>query len=324
MNIYEAIKNFYQQFEYEPKIENEDKLKAKFSKFVIAGMGGSNLASDLLKIRDPYLEILIHRNYGLPKISENELKERLLVANSYSGNTEETIDFLLEAISKKLTVTVVSTNGKLIELAKEYNLPYIQMPDIGLQPRSALGFNLKAIVKLIGRDDLLKELDELKGLLKPEEFEEKGRELAEKIKGYTPIIYSSTENIGIAYNWKIKFNETGKIPAFYNVFPELNHNEMAGFEIKELIEKFCFIILKDKNDHPRIQKRMKVFEKLFSERGFKIEIINLEGISVFHKIFNSLILADWTSYYLAVYYSQDPEKVPLIEEFKNLIKEDYF
>ncbi|GIW66642.1 MAG: bifunctional phosphoglucose/phosphomannose isomerase [Candidatus Parcubacteria bacterium] len=327
MNIYEAIKNFNQQFDYEPKIENEDKLKSKFSKFVIGGMGGSNLASDLLKIRDPYLDILIHRNYGLPKISENDLRERLLIANSYSGNTEETIDFLLQAISKNLNLAVVSTDGKSIELAKEYNLPYIQMPDIGLQPRSALGFNLKAIVKLIGRSDLLKELDELKDLLKPEEFEEKGKELAEKIKGYIPIIYSSAENICLAYNWKIKFNETSKIPAFYNVFPELNHNEMAGFSIqhssadfKELIEKFYFIILKDKNDHPRIQKRMEVFEKLFTERGFQIEIINLEGVSVFHKIFNSLILADWTSYYLALYCSQDPEKVPLIEEFKNLIK----
>ncbi|GIW67631.1 MAG: bifunctional phosphoglucose/phosphomannose isomerase [Candidatus Parcubacteria bacterium] len=323
MNFYEVIKNFNQQFYYEPKIENEDKIRTKFSKFVIAGMGGSNLAADLLKIRDPYLDILIHRDYGLPKINEEDLKERLLIANSYSGNTEETIDFLLEAIAKKLTVAVVSTNGKLIELAKEYNLPYIQMPDIGLQPRSALGFNLKAIVKLIGRDDLSKELDELKDLLKPEEYKEKGKELAEKIKGYIPIIYSSTENICLAYNWKIKFNETSKIPSFYNVFPELNHNEMAGFEIKELIEKFYFIILKDKDDQPKIQKRMEVFEKIFTEHGFKIEIINLEGVSVFHKIFNSLILADWTSYYLALYYSQDPERVILIEEFKNLIKEDH-
>ncbi|GIW65541.1 MAG: bifunctional phosphoglucose/phosphomannose isomerase [Candidatus Parcubacteria bacterium] len=321
MNIYEAIKNFNQQFEYKPKIENEDKLKIKFSKFVIGGMGGSNLASDLLKIRDPYLDILIYRNYGLPKINERELKEKLLIANSYSGDTEETIDFLLKAIEKKLNLAIISIDGKLIEIAKDNNLPYIQIPDIGLQPRYALGFNLKAIVKLIGRDDLLKELDELKDLLKPEEYKEKGKELAEKIKGYVPIIYSSIENVGIAYNWKIKFNETGKIPAFYNIFPELNHNEMAGFGVKELVEKFCFIILKDKNDQLRIQKRMEIFEKIFTQLGFKIEIINFDGISVFHKIFNTLILADWTSYYLALYYSQNPEKVPLIEEFKNLIKE---
>ncbi|GBD34814.1 hypothetical protein HRbin35_00565 [bacterium HR35] len=324
MNIYEAIKNFNQQFEYEPKIENEDKLKIKFSKFVVGGMGGSNLAPDLLKIRDPYLDILIHRNYGLPKISEKELKERLLIANSYSGNTEETIDFLMKGIEKNLNLAVVSTNGKLIELAKENNLPYIQMPDIEIQPRFALGFNIKAIVKLIGRDDLLKELDELKNLLKPKEFEEQGKELAEKIKGFIPIIYSSAENLGIAYNWKIKFNETAKIPAFYNVFPEFNHNEMASFDVKndnrELVEKFYFIILKDKDDHPRIQKRMEVFKKIFSERGFRIETINFEGTSIFHKIFNSLILADWTSYYLALNYSHDPEKVPLVEEFKKLIK----
>ncbi|GIW66504.1 MAG: bifunctional phosphoglucose/phosphomannose isomerase [Candidatus Parcubacteria bacterium] len=324
MNIYEAIKNFNQQFAYEPKIENEDKLKDKFSKFVIAGMGGSNLVAELLKIRDSYLDIIVHRNYGLPKIKVQELKERLLIANSYSGNTEETIDFLLQAISKNLPVAVVSTGGKLIELAKEHSLPYIQMPNLGIQPRSALGFNIKAIVKLIGNNDWLKELEELKTLLKPSEFEEEGENLAKEIKGFVPIIYSSSENIGIAYNWKIKFNETGKIPAFYNVFPELNHNEMTGFDVKEgnkeLIEKFCFIFLKDKNDHPRIQKRMEVLEKLYRERGLKVKVLNLDGVSIFHKIFNSLVLADWTAYYTGFEYALEPEQVPMVEEFKKLIE----
>lgn len=324
MNIYEAIKNFNQQFAYQPKIENEDKLKAKFSKFILAGMGGSNLVAELLKIRDPYFDIVVHRNYGLPKIEEKELKERLLIANSYSGNTEETIDFLLEAISKNLSTAVVSTGGKLIELAKEYNLSYIQMPNLDLQPRSALGFNLKAIVKLIGHNNWLNELEELKNLLKPAEFEEEGKNLAKKIKGYIPIIYSSSENLGIAYNWKIKFNETGKIPAFYNVFPELNHNEMAGFDVKEgnkeLSEKFYFIFLKDGNDHPQIQKRMEVLGKLYCERGLKVEVLNLEGVSIFHKIFNSLILADWVSYYTALEYGLEPEKVLIVKEFKDLIK----
>lgn len=321
----ETIKNFHQQFGYEPKIENENSLKRAFSKFIIAGVGGSNLVADLLRVRDPYLDIIVHKNYSLPKISEEELQERLFVANSYSGNTEETIDSLLQAISQKLAIAVIATGGQLIELAKKHNLPYIQMPSTGIQPRSALGFNMKAVVKMIGRNDWLPELTALASSLKPSEVEAAGRELAKKLKGFVPVIYSSAENIGIAYNWKIKFNETGKIPAFYNVLPELNHNEMTGFDIKEgnrgLTEKFYFILLKDRNDHPRVQKRMEVLEKLYRDRGLPVEIITLEDRPIFHKIFASLVLADWTSYYTATQYGLEPEQVPMVEEFKQLIKQ---
>lgn len=324
MTMYEVIKNFHQQFGYEPKIENAENPKKAFSKFIIAGMGGSNLVADLLRIRDPYLDIIIHKNYGLPKISEEDLQERLLIANSYSGNTEETIDSLLQAISRKLAIAVIATGGRLIELAKEHRLPYIQMPATGIQPRSALGFNMKAVVKLINRNDWFEELTALADSLKPSKIEATGKALAKKLKGFVPIIYSSAENIGIAYNWKIKFNETGKIPAFYNVLPELNHNEMTGFDVKEgnseLTGKFYFIILKDNDDHPRIQKRMKVLEKLYRDRGLPIEALVLRGSSVSHKIFTSLILADWTAYYTALQYNLEPEQVPMIEEFKKLIK----
>ena len=322
--ITKAIKNFHKQFEYEPEIKNKEALKKSFSKFIIAGMGGSNLVPDLLRIRDPYIDIIIHKNYGLPKMSKQELEERLLIASSYSGNTEETIDFLKQAISQKLSAAVVATGGQLIDLAKEYRLPHIQMPATGIQPRSAIGFNIKAIAKFIGRDDLLEELTELTKLLKPEEFEKAGEELAKKLKGCAPIIYSSTENIGLSYIWKITFNETGKIPAFYNVLPELNHNEMAGFNVKKsnqkLSERFYFIILKDVNDHPRVQKRMELTEKLYRERDLPVEVLTLRGSSIFHKIFNSLILADWTCYYTALQYNLEPEQEPMIEEFKRLIQ----
>lgn len=321
--MHETIKNFHQQFGYEPKIENAKNLKKAFSKFIIAGMGGSNLVADLLRIRDHYIDIIVHKNYGLPKISEEELRERLLIANSYSGNTEEIVDFLMQAISRKLAVAVIATGGRLIELAKKHRLPYIQMPSTGILPLSALGFNMKAVVKLINRNDWLEELTVLASLLKPSEIEATGKVLAKKLQGFAPVIYSSPENIGIAYNWKIKFNETGKIPAFYNVFSELNHNEMTGFDVKEgnreLTEKFYFIILKDNDDHPRIQKRMGVLEKLYRDRGLPVETIALRCPSVFHKIFTSLILADWTAYYTASQYGLEPEQVPMIEEFKKLI-----
>jgi len=161
------------------------------------------------------------------------------------------------------------------------------------------------------------------GLLDSSGIENSGRELAEKIKGKIPVIYSSSQNSAIAYNWKIKFNETGKIPAFYNVFPELNHNEMTGFDVKEptkpLSEKFYFIFLKDEADHPKVIKRMDITKKLYGDRGLSAEMISLDGGNILEKMFSSLLLADWTAYYTAVQYGADPEQVPMVEEFKKLI-----
>jgi glucose/mannose-6-phosphate isomerase len=138
-----------------------------------------------------------------------------------------------------------------------------------------------------------------------------------------PVIYTSAKNAAIGYNWKIKFNETGKIPAFTNVVPELNHNEMTGFDAKEktvaLSRGFRFIFLKDGLDDRRILKRMSVLEKLYHDRGFKVEIVLLQGKNEIQKIFNALILADWTAYHTAKLYGVDPEQVSMVEEFKKLI-----
>lgn len=323
MGMYEAIKNFHTQFSYEPEIINDENLK-HFGKFIIAGMGGSNLVAGLLKIRDPYLDIIIHKNYGLPALPHDELRKRLLVANSYSGNTEETLNSLEQALKEGLPVSAITTGGKLLELAQKHGIPYIQMPSTGIQPRSALGFNLKAVLKIMARGDFLDEAASLAKSLKPLDLEEEGKELAAKLKGRVPIIYSSGKNEGIAYAWKIKFIETGKIPAFYNTFPELNHTEMTGFDrkspTKELSERFYFIFLKDPEDHPQIKKRMEVIEKLYRERGLSVEAVELKGENIFQKIFSSLVLADWTSYYLGESYGVETEEVPMVEEFKGLIQ----
>lgn len=338
--MYEAIKNFPKQFEYEPRIENGRKLK-KYFKFIVAGMGGSNLVPELLKIRDPYLDIFSHRDYGLPALKNGILRKSLVIASSYSGNTEETIDAFLKAVKSKFPVAAVSVGGKLLELARKYKKPYIQFPNAGIQPRLALGFNARALLLLLGNRNFYQESGELAEFLKSYELEWAGKALARRLRGQMPLIYSSLRNQGITYNWKIKFNETGKIPAFYNTFPELNHNEMTGFsaggacpsvrrgsafsgdaqsEIKKLSKNFYFLFLKDFADHPKIAKRMNITERLYRERGLAGEVLFLNGKSVFHKIFSSLLLADWAAYYTAKEYGVEVEQVPMVEEFKKLIK----
>ena len=326
----DAIKSFAEQFSYRPTIENEQKLK-KYKKYILSGMGGSHLAADLARIYDPTLPLIIRSDYGLPKMLAHEHRQSLFIASSYSGNTEEVVGALKDALKQKIPSAVISVNGQLIKIAKKYHLPFIQMPDAGIQPRLALGFSLNALFKLMGQEAALRDCYNLAKTLKPTALEKTGKELARKIKNHVPIIYCSRVNRAIAYNWKIKFNETGKIPAFYNVFPELNHNEMTGFsagggpafggdkKIKSINRIFYFIILKDNNDHPKISKRMNVLEKLYKKRGLKVETMELKGDKL-EKIFNSLLLADWTAFYTAQNYGLEPEQVPMVEEFKNLIK----
>lgn len=348
----QAIQDFAKQFAWNPQIENSHKLK-HYKKFVVAGMGGSGHAADLIKSWNPQLDIVTHRNYGLPSIISHE---HLVIASSYSGNTEETIDALARAIKNKFSCAVIATGGKLLTQAKKYQIPYIQIPDTGIQPRSALGFSFKGLLKLIGDDKGLASVGKLAKLLKPNASENNGKALSLKLKNKVPVIYAGVQNQALANIWKITLNETGKIPAFYNVLPELNHNEMNGFDraptSKHLSEGFYFIMLKDHYDHPRVQKRMRVLEQLYVKRGLPVEIISLsnkirrslpsfalratEGPpdinprlkpwysaeadkDWFLRTFSAITLAGWTAFYTAEMYGNDSEQVPMVEEFKRLI-----
>ncbi|QQG45137.1 MAG: bifunctional phosphoglucose/phosphomannose isomerase [Candidatus Sungiibacteriota bacterium] len=321
--MYETIKNLYSQFEFEPVVENQDRLK-KFDKFIVVGMGGSHLAADLIKTWRPSTAMITHEDYGLPGMAENVFQNALVILSSYSGNTEEVLASYEMAGERGFARAAISIGGKLLKRAKEDGVPYVQIPDTGIQPRSALGFMFKGLLKLMGEEEAVREVGELHKSFHPEEYEEKGKKLAEKIKGYVPLIYASTKNEGIAKNWRVRFHETAKIPSYYDVFPELNHNEMTSFDVVDstrlLAEKFHFIFLKDLEDQPQTLKRMEITEKLYRERGLPVEIVELGGQSELHKIFGAISLADWTAYYLAKHYGTDPEEVPMVEEFKGLVQ----
>lgn len=320
--MYKTIKETARQFSFEPKIVNEENLH-RTSGYILVGMGGSHLAAGLLKMIKPELAIIIHKSYGLPPLSKSELKKRSVILSSYSGNTEEVLDAYDKAGKLGLSRAVVSIGGKLLERAKKDKIAYIQMPDFGIQPRSALPLNLKSLLKLLGEK---KALDTISGLYKtfyPDHFEKEGKLLAKMLYGHVPIIYASQKNKPIAYNWKIRFNETGKIPAFYNVLSELNHNEMTGFDVKnstrDLSKKFHFLFLLDSEDHPKIQKRMVITAMLYKNRKLSTHNIKFSGSTLPHKIFNSLALADWAAYYTAEGYGLESEQVPMVEEFKRLV-----
>lgn len=318
----DSILKFGEQFEFQPEIQNSEKLKKEYKNFILAGMGGSHLAADLFHIFRPGINLHIHQDYGLPPYEGEFMSESLLIASSFSGNTEEVIDFAEEAYFKGYDLAIITTGGKLLEFAKENKLPYVLMPNTGIQPRLAIGFasiSLAAFVSL----DLLSELQSLKDTIDPESFRESGSEIAKTLQNKVPMIYTSNQNYALAYLWKIIMNETAKIPSFCNVFPELNHNEMQSFDSVEinkfLSEESHFIILHDSEDNPKIELRMRVTEELYQEKGYSVTSLFLEGDSELEKIFKSFILVNWIALELSDFYKTNPQEVALIEEFKKRI-----
>ncbi|OGD31290.1 hypothetical protein A3C91_04430 [Candidatus Azambacteria bacterium RIFCSPHIGHO2_02_FULL_52_12] len=320
-----AIRDFPKQFAYEPVVENGEGLGIA-RRALILGMGGSNLAPELLKQVGSDSTLTMHRDYGLPAIQSSDADETLFIACSYSGNTEETIDGFKEAHERGFRVAAIATGGVLLDLAREYRVPYVRLPDTGIQPRMALGLSLKALLALLGRTKECADLSQLAQTLDVAAAEQEGKVLAEKLRGKIPVVYASAHHSALARIWKIKFNETGKIPAFWNVVPELNHNEMTGFDVvpatRMLSERFHFILLTDGSDHPRVVKRLKrisVLKEVYKKRGLPVEEIMLEGTDPWERIFRVVLIGDWVAYYLALFYGVDPEAVPMVEEFKKMM-----
>ncbi len=318
----EDIYNFPKQLAFRPEVKNGDKW-GEFKNYILSGMGGSHIAGDILKTISGENNLHIHSDYGL---SSSIKEDTGVVAASYSGNTEEVLDVFDKANLKGVRTAVITKGGKLLELAKKKEIPYIQLPEEKMQPRMALGYSFLALCKALGKKDIEEKMESLKEKLENRQslLEKQGKELASRIKNKVPIAYSTRRNYVTASVWKINFNETAKIPAFCNFFPELNHNEMTGFDIipstKMLSEKMIFLILKDKEDFSKNKKRAEVLKEILEKRDFEVLAIENESESREEFVFSSILLSAWTSYYLSKIYQTDPDEVPMVEEFKRMIK----
>lgn len=321
----EIILNFPTQFSIGIEKAKEVITKGTFKRIFICAMGGSALPGEILQMylekEKIFIPLFLNRDYNLPR---HIRKTDLVVAVSYSGNTEETIFSFKEALKKGIKIVAITSGGKLAKLCQQNKIPLALVPG-GLPQRCALGYQFGALMKILTNCQIipvkLKDLFNLDKKLKPQKLEVLGKKIAQKIASKIPLIYSSPANFALAKIWKIKFNENSKIPAFANYFPELNHNEMAGFEKIENQEarsknSFCVLILRDLADHPRILKRMKLTADILQKKGVMVEFINLSKENFFSKIFSNILLSDWVSYYLALNYKVDPFSIKIIEEFK--------
>lgn len=316
------IYNFHEQLQEEFEIENEENWK-KHNNYVLSGMGGSHLQGDILKAVLPDFPIIIHSNYGLPLLSPKKFS---LIAASYSGNTEEVLHSVQEAAQREVPTIIISKGGELIDKAKEDGISFINLPQNNIQPRLAIGYSFKALLKALSLEDLEEECSSLATKIseKRDFLKKEGEKMVSVIEEKIPIIYASNNNDILARIFKINFNETTKIPSFYNSLPELNHNEMTGFDVKPINKHLSggmsFIFLRDKDDNERIKKRFDVLKSLFETRGLQVLEVDIIGETRLEKMFSTVILSAWASYYLSFHYKTEPSAVPMVEEFKDLIK----
>lgn len=333
-NFRQFILDFPSQFEVGLSLAKGIKVEGNFESVTISGMGGSALPANLLrtycnslfKTHPDYkpFEIYINRYYSLPP---EAYKNSLNLISSYSGTTEETISSLEETKTAGIKFVGLSSAGKVEELCKQYGAPHIKLPIPypNFQPRIGTGYFFGAMFQLLVNQNLIpdttSELLSLAAKLNSNmsKHEERGKIIAEKLKGKTPVIFSSPKYKPVAMVWKIKINENAKTPAFWNFFPEANHNEMVGYTNPQ--SKFFIIMLRDPEDDARNLKRYEATGKLLKEKGVESEIIDMDGNNVFYKMFSSINLADWLSYYLALEYGHDPTPVAMVEELKKILAE---
>lgn len=309
------------------------RVPGKFRSIMISGMGGSALPGNLFRIylnnlfkterpHDQPIAIYQNRSYSLPPESFDECLNFIC---SYSGNTEETVASFEEALKNNLPCIALSAGGKIEAMAKEHGVPHVKLPIPyeNFQPRVGTGYFFGTMFQILVNQgmapdttaELLKEAAELKENMAA--LEEQGKELAKRMVGKTPVIYSTAKYKSVAMVWKIKLNENAKTPAFWNFFPELNHNEMVGWTLPQ--GQFFVLMLRDTGTHPQVVKRFEITAELLRKQGVDVEILDMDGGSVYSKVFTSIALGDFASYYLALQYGQDPTPVAMVEDLKKML-----
>ena len=331
-NMQQIILDFPRQFQVGIRAAKKVFLKSDIflvppENIIVCGMGGSALPGDILVTLRP-LDVFVHKSYGLPPQAGNN---SLIICISYSGNTEETLSAFSEAISKKLSVIAITTGGKLAKLCKQYKAPVAIIPPPYIPPRLALGVQFAALLQILNNHNLLpqpyiEEILKIGKNLKSAKLATQGKKIGQKIFQKIPIIYAPKQFRAVSLIWKNSLNETAKVLCLNNYFPELNHNETVGFwkinEMQISNKKLSVIILRDLQDHTRILKQMKITKDIINQEGIKVEFVNMQGGTWLEKIFSTILLGFWTSYWLALEYKIDPTPVKTIIELKRRLKQE--
>jgi glucose/mannose-6-phosphate isomerase len=291
------------------------------SGLVICGMGGSAIGADLAaaafgsRLGRP-LDVV--RGYGVPSWTP---PDRAIFCSSYSGNTEETLGCYAAAEAVGARRIVATTGGTLGRAARRDGVAVIEMPE-GLQPRAAVGYTFAIaaeVAALAGAGPAIRtEIDIAAAQLQAAApaMLIKAREIAGALWGSVPLIYGCGLTAPVGYRWKCQVNENSKLPAFAHVLPEMDHNEIVGWE-GAASGAFSAVLLEDRDQHPRERQRIELTAELVAERARNVIRIETEGETRTERLLWAVMLGDLLSLELAALAEVDPTPVRVIESLKD-------
>ncbi len=317
-----------------------DKIKVNYPKpanVIVTGMGGSGIGGELLKDwakKQAAVPIEVNKEYELPEYAD---KKTLVFVTSYSGDTEETLSAFLDALKRKCMVFCVSSGGALLENAQRLGVPYLRVPG-GMPPRAALPYMFVPLLIYMEKAGLVegasKELSEAMPLLEkisqenaPQKptMENYCKALALNIGKTSPVTYGFGMYRGVALRFKQQFNENSKVPAKSDVFSELNHNEIVGWErAGDLGKCYSAIFLRDPDEPTAIRSRIEITKELVEHAEAEILEVQAQGKSSLARMLSTVLVGDFTSVYLAVLRGVDPTPVKTINYLKDTLKQNGF
>ncbi len=308
-------------FPLPPDYTNMDKI-------VILGLGGSAIGGVLLQgLASSMVKpvIFVHRDYNLPSFVDGRT---LVIASSYSGMTEETLSAFRQALETEAKKLAITTGGKLKKLADSHSLPVFPI-EYTSPPRSALGYSFIPLLVFLHKLGYLKDEPPIELMIKNlkslgEKLTETvplssnpAKQLATELYGKLIVIYSAGILSPVAQRWKTQFNENSKAWAFNEVFPELCHNAIVGYQFpKELTKQIYVILLRSPSFPQPILLQYKITAEILNKAGIKHKIIDSDEEDKLSQIMSLVFLGDWVSYYLSILYQIDPTPTPPINYLK--------
>ena len=287
----------------------------------VLGMGGSAIGGDLaaaLLLGELAVPMSVHRDYGCPRYVG---RESLVIASSYSGNTEETLSGFAEARSRGAKIVALTTGGKLAEEARAAGIPLVTF-SYKARPRATLGWSLGLVLGTLSRIGLAGDLgpDLATALAELDRYAataDLGKDLARRLFGRIVGVYGAGVFGVLARRWKGQWNENAKNWAFFDVMPELNHNAVVGFPHPDIArETIAVVILRSSRDLPQIAKRFDVTTELLGRVHVPVEQVRFAGANALSEALQAVYLGDHVSFYLALLNGADPSPNESIDYLK--------
>jgi len=297
---------------------------------VVAGMGGSAIGGALARAAlgdHASRPIFVTRAYGIPTWTT---PDTMVMCASYSGETEETLACYESAGALGAKRTVVTTGGRLAEMARADGVPVIPLP-AGFQPRAAVAYMIVASLEVAALcgvgprltaeiDVAASHVEQLVSEWGPDAPEDSlAKEVARGLNGTIPVIAGAGLTAPIAYRWKTQINENAKLPAFFGELPELDHNEIAGWEGANDVGRFSAVFLDDSDAHPRVKQRMELTERAIAGNAAASFRLETRGQTAIDRVISLVLLGDLVSIYMAALRGVDPGPVRALDELKSAL-----